>query len=325
MSHFRIKPPKYNSIVKLDDYIVWGGSMTRSPDGKSHLFLSIWPRETGFEGWVLHSQVGYAVANNPDDEFKFKGLVFKGRGVENSWDRDVIHNPTVHYWDNKFYLYYTGNYGNGEYWNHRNNQRIGVAVTENPQGPWQRLDHPLLDVNKNSWDCLITTNPSVAKMPDGRYIMIYKTVDDKAPPPICGPVLHGVAFADSPTGPFVKHPEPIFTAKGINFPGEDPYVFAYGNKLYTILKDIACSYYPDKKKSLVLFESDNGIDWNLTSNPLVTSREIKWEDGKQEEFFRLERPQLYLENGIPKKLFTAVKPKDNQDDAFNIHFDVEFT
>ena len=319
---FKLKPVKFNSILRHDENILWGGSMTRTPDGKCHLFLSVWPRKYGFESWPVHSQVAYAVSDSLHEPFDYKGIVFHGSRKPKGWDRDVIHNPTVHYWDGKFYLYYTGNFGNGEYWNHRNNQRIGVAIAENPFGPWKRFDKPLLDISHGCWDCLLTTNPSVCRMPDGRYILIYKAVGDQSPPPMCGPVLHGVAFSESPTGPFIKHETPVFTSKNINFPGEDPYVFTHKGMIYTILKDVHSSYYPSVSKSLVLFQSKDGINWELSENTLVATRNIVWEDGSQQEVFRLERPQLYIENGSPVALFTAVKPSADIDDAYNIHFDL---
>ncbi len=95
-----------------------------------------------------------------------------GRG----WDADCTHNPTAHIFDGRYYIYYMGNHGNGEYWNHRNNQRIGVAVSDSPTGPFERFDAPLIDVTPGGCDALMTSNPSVARMADRRYIMVYEAV-----------------------------------------------------------------------------------------------------------------------------------------------------
>ena len=32
-----------------------------------------------------------------------------------------------------------------KWWVNRNNQRIGVAVADDPNGPWKRFDKPLID------------------------------------------------------------------------------------------------------------------------------------------------------------------------------------
>ena len=322
-SFFAIAALNPLDCMRLDDSIVWCGSMVRSDEGRCHLFLSIWPREQGFEAWVTHSRIGYAIADTPDGVFHYQGEIFTGSGVPDGWDRDVIHNPNVLYENGLFYLYYNGNYGNGQYWDHRNHQRVGVAVASDPRGPWQRFDQPLLDASPDSWDCVLTTNPSVTRMPDGRYIMIYKGVGNQKPNPMLGPVLHGVAFADAPTGPFHKVPEPIFRAGEINFPGEDPYVFAAKGKLFCILKDNGGAYYPKASRSLVLFESGDGINWSLADKPLVMTRNVRWQDGRTQEMTRLERPQLFCENGQPRFLFVAVKPDRDSHDAFNIHLAVD--
>ena len=66
----------------------------------------------------------------------------------------------------------------------------------------------MLDVGSdtNAPDALVTSNPSVAARPDGGVLMIYKAVGLKRALPFGGPVVHLVATADSPTGPFTKHP-----------------------------------------------------------------------------------------------------------------------
>ncbi len=322
-SRFIRQPIERRSTLELPDFLTWCGSMARTPDGLCHLFFSLWARDKGHKAWVTDSEIGYAVSADPLGPYEFKCLTLRGSGVAGGWDRDVTHNPTVVYWEGKFYLYYTGNYGNGEYWSHRNNQRVGVAVAENPAGPWLRFSRPLLDVNPNGWDRLLTTNPSVTPLPDGRFLMIYKASDRQGEGPMYGPVRHGVAFAPGPLGPFVRHPEPIFVGTGGNFPGEDPFVFVAGGKLYAILKDMG-SFYTSGVRNLVLFESADGIDWRLAAKPVAVPRALRWADGQAEEFDRLERPQLYIENGRPQIFFGAVKPRADREDSYNLHFAVKF-
>ena len=36
-----------------------------------------------------------------------------------------------------------------DWWIYRTNQRIGVAVADNPAGPWQRFEKPVLDVSED--------------------------------------------------------------------------------------------------------------------------------------------------------------------------------
>ena len=67
----------------------------------------------------------------------------------------------------------------------------------------------------------------------------------------------------------------------------------------------------------------DGIEWELAEQPVVTGRTILWEDGSAVEYDRLERPQLYVEDGKPAVLFAAVKPSKDEDDSYNIHIPLE--
>jgi hypothetical protein len=313
----RILPLPCQSAFKMPGHLTWGGSMVRTPDGLCHLYVSRWPRTCGHNGWVTHSEIVHAVADDPLGPYRFHDVAL-GRRRGEHWDRDVAHNPTVLRQKGRFYLYYTGNHGNGEYWDHRNHQRIGVAVASRPEGPWERFDAPLLDVNPSGWDALITTNPSCTPMPDGRFLLMYKAAGRRAPLPMGGPVLHGVAFADSPLGPFRRHPAPLFAAGDANFPAEDPFVWSGAGRLYAILKDQG-RFYSAEERALVLFESGDGRDWRAAADPVVVTRTIALEEGGKRTFHRLERPQLYCEEGVPRVLFCAVKPRREEHDSWNIH------
>ncbi|MEM9080499.1 MAG: glycoside hydrolase family protein, partial [Verrucomicrobiota bacterium] len=233
------------------------------------------------------------------------------------------HNPTVHHFDGTYYLYYMGNTGDGKpmatlNWSHRNNQLIGVAVADHPAGPWTRSDQPLIPrpQDPQAHDALMMSNPSITRRPDGTFVLVYKCVGKKRPLPGGGPVVHMAATSDSPTGPFKKHPTPIFTAKGDRFPAEDPFIWTQNGQLYAILKDMKGAF-TDHGQSLVLFQSKDGLDWQLAPQPLVSTLQINWADGSQQKLAHLERPQLYLENGTPKVLFCAADL--NRNHSFNVH------
>ena len=101
-------------------------------------------------------------------------------------------------------------------WQHRNNQRIGVAVADSPYGPWQRFDKPLIDVGESEedYDCLMTSNPSVCQMADGRMLFVYKAVSKRCPLPQGGPVVHMGAAADSPLDRLPSTRGLCFTTRG---------------------------------------------------------------------------------------------------------------
>ncbi|MCC5928652.1 MAG: glycoside hydrolase family protein [Cyclobacteriaceae bacterium] len=207
-----------------DTSYIWCGKIVNSHiDQKYHLFYSRWPREYGFAAWVTSSEVAHAVSDSPFGPFEHKDVALPHRGSDH-WDGMYTHNPTVHFFNGKYYIYYTGNIGDGKItspklnWTHRNNQRIGVAIAEDPNGPWQRFDHPIIDVSEDSTahDAQMIANPSVTQMPDGRFLMVYKAVAKQRPQPFGGPVVHLTAIADKPEGPFVKQNKPIFTAEDVD-------------------------------------------------------------------------------------------------------------
>ncbi|MGL4851582.1 MAG: glycoside hydrolase family protein [Phocaeicola sp.] len=323
-----LQPASSISVLEDDAYYTWGASPIKGDDGLYHLFYSRWKKEYGFLAWVTHSEVAHATSKNPLGPYEFQDLALPARGKE-YWDGLNTHNPTIHFFEGKYYLYYTGNTGNGVNMKtdlnatHRNNQRLGVAVSVTPFGPWQRFDQPLIDVSahENAHDALMMANPSITKMQDGKYLLVYKAVAKQLPGIWGGPVVHLCATSDSPIGPFEKKTTPIFTAKESSFPAEDPYIWMQDGTYYAIVKDMKGSFTP-AGRSLVLFYSTNGFDWNPTENPLISVPEIRWEDGTLSKMEHLERPQLLIEDGKPIALFLAADDMvdySQSGHSFNVH------
>lgn len=315
---------------------VWGGSLVKGGDGLYHMFYSRWPKAPGWV-WVSHSEIAHAVSDSPFGPFEFKDVALPVRGAD-YWDGLCTHNPTVHKFDGKYYLYHMGNTGDGKVvgvpgkhklnWLHRNNQRIGVAVADSPDGPWKRFDQPVLDISANADapDCLMTSNPSVCRRPDGGYLMVYKAVGKEAALPSGGPVVHCIATADNPTGPFKKHAKPIFTVEGERFPAEDPYIWYQSGKYRAIVKRIK---HIGKQRifSLVHYDSVDGFDWQPAKHHEISERIVEWEDGEVQQFIHLERPQVYIENGKPIALLCAADTLDENKvrHSFNIQIPLKIT
>jgi len=316
-----LKPVPATAVMSDSAYFIWCGTMVRGTDGTCHLYYSRWKRELGFNAWVTHSEVAHATAKDPLGPYTFQNVALSARGAQ-FWDGLCTHNPTVHEFNGKYYLYYMGNSGDGKNmkslnFTHRNNQRIGVAVADTPGGPWKRTDTPLIDVSPDSTapDALLTSNPSVAQRPDGGYLMVYKAVGKKRPGVFGGPVVHMVATADSPTGPFVKSPNTVFNAKGTDFPAEDPFIWYQGDRYWAIVKDMHGAF-TSAGRSLVLFESRDGFDWNLAKYALVSTLQIRWADGRVQPVGYLERPQLWFDKGKPAVLLLAATV--DQTRSFNV-------
>lgn len=305
-----LNPVPPTAAFSDEAFYIWGASMVRDKEGTCHLLYSRWPRELGHNAWVTHSEIAHAVAEDPLGPYEHVDVALPLRGAE-YWDGLCTHNPTVHAFEGRYYLYYMGNAGDGRaepttYWNHRNNQRIGVAVADHPSGPWRRFDRPLIDVgaDPDDPDALMVSNPSICRREDGTYLLIYKAVGRQLELPRAGPVVHLAATADSPEGPFRKHDRLLFTRPGDPFPAEDPFIWAQNKRYWAIVKDMTGGF-TGAGQSLALFTSEDGLDWELASPPLIAQTRIEWLDRGIEELEHLERPQLWIENGVPKVLFCA--------------------
>ncbi len=316
-----IQPVPRSARFINDDWYIWGGSMTRTPDGTCHLLYARWPRELGHFAWLSHSEIGHAVAEHPLGPYTMDGVAVPGKGGPN-WVTSTTHNPTVLHAEGKYYVYFSSARVTGEipaggpspkadYWDPtRCSQRIGVAEADHPAGPWRRIDKVLIEATPGTHDSHMTTNPSVARRPDGTYLMVYKCMNKERR------VTHGVAVADHPLGPFQKDPEPILTHKTLKFPAEDPFIWHQVDRFWGILKDFRGTY-TGHRNSLALFESRDGHAWRLSKHPLVTKPVIRWADGTAQKMMHLERPQLWLEDGKPAVLFCAGDL--TREHSFNVH------
>lgn len=314
------------------DYHIWGASVVKGYDGRYHKYYSRWKYELGHMGWVTDSEVAYAVAEKREGPYKYVNVALPARGKE-FWDGTTTHNPTVFKQNNKYYLYYMGTTSpvkavqptsmkNKDWWVYRNNQRIGVAWSDSPEGPWTRLDKPVIDVSDkpDAPDALMVSNPAVNIAPDGSIFAVYKAVGkQKGWKPVDmnsseswkvskgDRVRYIAAYADNPLGPFKKHDETIFELKGSegeHMIAEDPFVWSQDGDYYAIITDIQGQFTGDKG-ALALMQSENGIDWIQAKHPMVLPSKILKEDGSRTEY-KVERPQLLVEDGVPTSLYGAL-------------------
>ncbi len=320
-----LQPVPAGAVFESSDWCIWCGSAVRGDDGKYHLFYSRWPSKLGHYAWVTHSEVARAVADSPNGPYRHVDVVLPARG-EKFWDGSCTHNPTILRVGKKFCLYYMGNVGDGVVppkslnWTHRNHQRIGVALADSPAGPWTRLDRPVIDISPESDapDALMTSNPAACVRPDGGLLMVYKAVATKGKAPFGGPVVHLVATADKPEGPWKKNLTPIFTKPGEHFAAEDPFIWHDGERYRGIVKDNN-GIFTGKGYSLAHWESRDGFDWRPAKHVFVTTPEIVWTDGAKKKLNALERPQLIFdERGVPVTLLCAGAYTSDRTRSFNV-------
>jgi hypothetical protein len=302
----RVLEAKRGNVFEEPGWHVWCGSVCEW-GGAWWLFYSRWREDLGFEAWATHSEVAVARGASPTGPFFPENkcvLPVEGGAL---WDRDTGHNPTIFATGETLWMAYTGTFGPyqrslptvGEipkddlWWEHRNNQRVGIAMARHPLGPWKTEDRPSIEVNPEGWDSLVVNNPSVCAKPDGGWAMIYKGVTD-GPRPFGKEVLHGVAESPMPGGPYTKiegvHP---FRVKGAVFAAEDPFVWwdARAGKYRAVLKDME-GFLTEAGRTLAFYESPDALEWRPSRISPVSGAALRWDDGVVESMDRLERPQI---------------------------------
>ncbi|MCH4551722.1 glycoside hydrolase family protein [Aestuariibaculum lutulentum] len=306
LSDFEKRLSPVGRALEFEDYYVWCNSPIEAPDGKIHVFFSRWPKAKSMSGWTHASEIAHAVADKPEGPYTYVSTVLAPRG-EGFWDATTCHNPSVHFVDGKYALFFMGN-SNGKL----DTQRIGLATADSLYGPWKRPDEPLLLPGKEGeWDDHCTTNPSFFKHPNGEYWLYYKSFDTEGyihPKfKIRGNRKYGLAISKSLEGPYEKYegnPVIDFHTMGNNEQCEDAFTWYDGNMFHMLARDLGV-YGIDKG---LYMSSRDGKVW---SEPEIGYQELSKYIQQPpapkhlNRYGRAERPQVLFQNGKPTYLFTA--------------------
>lgn len=312
---------------RMDDWIVWGGSVIKADDGKYYMFASRWPKKLTMNAWVTNSEIVLAVSDKPLGPYTFEKVILPARGAA-YWDGMATHNPSIHYHEGKYILFYVGvNYDfqqpvdtiptRAMYEEAWNTKRIGIAVSDSPLGPFTRMDEPILTRRTDNWDAAITSNPAPFIHEDGSVLLVYKSAPVPYPERNQNRTLQfGVARADHYLGPYNRVGENNrieFTP--IDTDVEDPYIWKDGEKYYLLAKCMN-DQITGEAQSGFLATSKDGISWEIAENPLAYSKTVEFSDGTKEELKKLERPQVLFEKGRPTHVFFA--SRNSKDEIFNL-------
>jgi len=134
-------------------------------------------------------------------------------GKKGKWDSQAVFTPNILYADGKYYLYYTGvkptpGNADGEFENNNISDitAIGVAISDSPTGPFQRItNEPMLKVSvePEKFDSYRVDDASLLYR-NGLYWMYYKGRSllggQGGPAHTC----MGVAYSKYPEGPYTK-------------------------------------------------------------------------------------------------------------------------
>lgn len=293
-------------ILEEKGYYVWCNTPIYGDDGKVHVFYSRWSDKYGMSGWIHKSEIAHAVADSPESEFRHVETVLAPRA--GYFDATTCHNPHIQHINGKYYLFYMGN-SNGS----TNTKRIGLAVADSLDGPWERTNEPLLEAGEtDDWDDHCTTNPALLVHPNGEYWLYYKswnTAEYEAAKGkrIRGNRKYGLAVAKQIEGPYRKfegNPVIDFSARGNNEQLEDAFVWHEKDTFKLIARDMGFFNHDYG----LIFKSEDGLSWQ---DPEVAYYQAAHYIDQPpapkhlRRYGRFERPQLLMKKGRPAYLFTT--------------------
>jgi hypothetical protein len=307
ISEFSKQLKPVGRAFEVEGYYVWCNSPIEGEDGKIHLFFSRWLATKKMGGWINGSEIGHAIADSPESEFKFKELILAPRGT-GFWDATTCHNPLIKKVDGKYCLFFMGN-SNGR----TNTKRIGMATADSLNGPWKRPDQPLLEAGEEgAWDDHCTTNPAFIKHPNGQYWLYYKSwntseYENSKDPAIRGNRKYGLAIADQLEGPYKKYsgnPVIDFSSKGGNKQFEDAFIWREKGKFKIIARDMGIFNHENG----LIMESRDGMKWAAPQIAYFDATHYITQPAPPsylKKYGRFERPQLLFQKGKPTYLFTT--------------------
>ena len=312
---------------KMDDWIIWGGSVIKADDGKYYMFASRWPQKLSMSAWITNSEIVLAVSNTPKGPYKFKQVILPSRGKE-YWDGMATHNPNIQYHDGKYILFYTGATYNFKqpidtipsrkfYETAWNNKRIGIAVADSPTGPWKRMDQAIMEPRKHRWDGAIISNPAPVVHKDGSVLLIYKSAPVPYPERNKNRKMRfGVLTAGHYLGEYKRMgANNQIRIKPIDTDVEDPYIWHDGTKYFMLAKCMNKSITGESGAGFIAFSQD-GMEWKTPENPSAYGKTLNLSDGTKEKMKKLERPQVLIENGKPTHVFFACT--NSKSEIFNM-------
>lgn len=311
-SFFRYKETE--QVLVDPEYYIWGLSVIQW-EGKYHAYYSRWNKKHTFNGWLTNCEIVHATSSKPEGPFKFENVVLHDKNIS-GWDFNNAHNPYAIVADGKICLYYISNdieaafdksKNNASYpdstWfvknrtQIRNSQRIGVAIAEQPSGPFIRSEKPVVQPDSINFKN-IAVNPSVVYR-NNKYTMIMKGDDLRYKQWFR---IQLVGNATQPEGPFRFEKKPVYAEAQT----EDACLWfdEVMDKYYMVCHVIG-------KSELALLNSENGVDWQPDERAVFMKKEFTLSDGTIWKPKRVERPfVLTNEKGQPIMLYVAVADKN---------------
>jgi hypothetical protein len=261
----------------IKQWCYWDGKIIKAPDGKYHMFASRWDQAKGHGAWG-GSRAVHAVSDTLTGPYIDKGLCWPdnqgGKG----------HNVTALVLPDGRYAVVVSETRPGD-----------VFVSNSLDGPWEQLG--TIKIADNEFKGLgRASNMSIMVRPDGDFEIV----------PRSGAIL---ISKNGVLGPYtVQGPSVYPNVTGLPLQNlEDPVVWYSGGWYHIVVNSWS------NRKAYHLTSLDGINDWKLQGlayDPLKDF--VRYTDGTVNHWNKMERPNVYLENGHVVAMTLAVidVPKD---------------
>jgi hypothetical protein len=298
------------------EHRIWDRTVITWKDGRYHAYYSRW---TGAHPrWLTDSEVVHAVSDTPEGPYEDMGVVIANRNPD-GWDIVDAHSQYAVVAEDKVLIYYQTDDLRGKFtpegdspfpsraWlddrkanrqTIRDSQRIGLAIGDDPAGPFTRSPRPVVTPDSSPRIKNITDNPAVVYH-DGRYTLIFKS---DAAGKKGAFRIQMVGHSARPDGPFHVGDKPVYDRKQT----EDATAWfdTVSNRYY-----MACHVMG--RHDIAMFTSTDGIDWEPAFQRTLMKKEFLLSDGKIWKPERVEQPRILTdENGTPVMICVAVADDD---------------
>ena len=310
---------------------MWGSQVVYDPrDALYHMAASIYPGDFPFlSSWLVTASIATATSKDPLGPYTLDVLGALPQGREGDWDRNVMNPkllPAPGGNRSLWLLYYTGNAYEGptpsvpggvplpkNQSGAQASQRLGLATSPHPSGPFTRLGPPMLSPSPNAsaWDARIVSNVAVAPFGGNStaLLAIYKASSPGGAATPQTRVCLGVAHTPHWATPFTRlSPDPIIPCPLHTFYAEDPTLWRDpGGVFHVVFKDFTGHFTGAGYSGAHATSSDEGRTWVLARPPLAYTTTHTWGDGKVRVQHAQERVQVLLNatDGHPLAVFYA--------------------
>ncbi|BAJ74955.1 endoglucanase [Microbacterium testaceum StLB037] len=271
----------------LANWVYWDGGIIKGADGKYHMFASRWPESEGHEAWRYDSYAVSAVSDNLYGPYTDQGLMWP------DVDGGHGHNVTpVQLKDGTYAVTISG----------FSDARVFTSPSLN--GPWTAQGQ--VQVASGPYSSTFNTGGNFRTIlgPDGKYHAIVNGFQ--------------TAVADNVVGPYTVQNPPLFSSitGSPTDDMEDPLIWYSGGQYHVIFNSWSA------KKAYHYTSTDGATNWTLQPGVAYDANVdfTTYTDGTKNHWAKLERPSMYIENGVPTAMtFAVVDVEKNQENGNDGH------